>query len=65
MKKQLGDTLFLAGCGKFFEGTADQMYEALIKKLGSLPDSTVSQKFMWLINLIYIFYHSNCDFHAS
>ncbi|XP_053206697.1 hydroxyacylglutathione hydrolase, mitochondrial-like isoform X2 [Panonychus citri] len=35
-----GDTLFLAGCGKFFEGTADQMYEALIKKLGSLPDST-------------------------
>lgn len=35
-----GDTLFVAGCGKFFEGTADQMYEALIQKLGALPDTT-------------------------
>ncbi|KFM77441.1 Hydroxyacylglutathione hydrolase, mitochondrial, partial [Stegodyphus mimosarum] len=35
-----GDTLFSAGCGKFFEGTAEQMYEALIKILGSLPDNT-------------------------
>ncbi|XP_074596746.1 hydroxyacylglutathione hydrolase tenzing norgay isoform X2 [Brevipalpus obovatus] len=35
-----GDTLFAAGCGKFFEGTADQMHDALIKTLGSLPDST-------------------------
>ncbi|XP_015781610.1 hydroxyacylglutathione hydrolase, mitochondrial isoform X2 [Tetranychus urticae] len=35
-----GDTLFQAGCGKFFEGTPDQMYDALINKLGSLPDST-------------------------
>ena len=38
----LGDTLFIAGCGRFFEGTAPQMYEALIDKLGSLPDDTVS-----------------------
>ncbi|XP_064479008.1 hydroxyacylglutathione hydrolase, mitochondrial-like isoform X2 [Ornithodoros turicata] len=35
-----GDTLFIAGCGKFFEGTADQMYRALVEKLATLPDST-------------------------
>lgn len=38
----LGDTLFLAACGRFFEGTAQQMHEALIVKLGSLPDNCVS-----------------------
>lgn len=38
-----GDTLFVAGCGKFFEGTPEQMYEALIDKLGSLPGETVSK----------------------
>ncbi|KAK7220300.1 hypothetical protein V2G26_008303 [Clonostachys chloroleuca] len=36
-----GDTLFISGCGKFFEGTADQMHEALNKRLGALPDETV------------------------
>eukprot|EP00057_Strongylocentrotus_purpuratus_P032092 XP_786600.3 PREDICTED: hydroxyacylglutathione hydrolase, mitochondrial-like [Strongylocentrotus purpuratus] len=35
-----GDTLFLSGCGKFFEGTPDQMYAALIEKLSKLPDNT-------------------------
>lgn len=35
-----GDTLFVAGCGRFFEGTPEQMYKALVKILGSLPDST-------------------------
>lgn len=35
-----GDTLFLGGCGRFFEGTAEQMYSALVEKLGSLPDAT-------------------------
>jgi len=35
-----GDTLFLAGCGRFFEGTAEQMYSALIDKLSKLPDET-------------------------
>lgn len=39
-----GDTMFIAGCGKFFEGTADQMYKALVEKLAKLPDATVSQK---------------------
>lgn len=36
-----GDTLFIAGCGRFFEGTADQMYNNLYTKLGTLPDNTV------------------------
>lgn len=35
-----GDTLFTSGCGRFFEGTADQMISSL-KKLTSLPASTV------------------------
>ncbi|KAM9391385.1 hydroxyacylglutathione hydrolase, mitochondrial-like isoform 1-T1 [Pholidichthys leucotaenia] len=35
-----GDTLFVAGCGKFFEGTAEQMYKALIEILGHLPPET-------------------------
>jgi len=35
-----GDTLFIAGCGKFFEGTAAQMHSALIQKLSFLPDTT-------------------------
>ncbi|XP_056144721.1 hydroxyacylglutathione hydrolase, mitochondrial isoform X4 [Lampris incognitus] len=35
-----GDTLFVAGCGKFFEGTAEQMYRALIDILGRLPPET-------------------------
>lgn len=36
-----GDTLFVAGCGKFFEGTAEQMHRALIDILGRLPPETV------------------------
>lgn len=35
-----GDTLFLGGCGRFFEGTAEEMHSALIEKLSNLPDST-------------------------
>uniref|UniRef100_U5EWA1 hydroxyacylglutathione hydrolase n=1 Tax=Corethrella appendiculata TaxID=1370023 RepID=U5EWA1_9DIPT len=35
-----GDTLFLGGCGRFFEGTAEQMHSALIVKLSGLPDET-------------------------
>ncbi|XP_046586386.1 hydroxyacylglutathione hydrolase, mitochondrial isoform X1 [Neodiprion lecontei] len=35
-----GDTLFAGGCGRFFEGTADQMHNALINVLGILPDQT-------------------------
>ncbi|XP_038676850.1 hydroxyacylglutathione hydrolase, mitochondrial isoform X1 [Scyliorhinus canicula] len=35
-----GDTLFVAGCGKFFEGSGEEMYRALIDILGSLPPET-------------------------
>ncbi|KAI0872758.1 Las1-domain-containing protein [Hypoxylon argillaceum] len=35
-----GDTLFHGGCGRFFEGTADEMHTALNKTLASLPDDT-------------------------
>lgn len=35
-----GDTLFIGGCGRFFEGTAPEMNIALNKKLASLPDET-------------------------
>jgi hydroxyacylglutathione hydrolase len=34
-----GDTLFACGCGRLFEGTAEQMYASL-RKLTSLPDDT-------------------------
>jgi hydroxyacylglutathione hydrolase len=35
-----GDTLFVAGCGRLFEGTPEMMFEALVDKLGALPDAT-------------------------
>jgi len=34
-----GDTLFSAGCGRIFEGTAEQLYASLLK-IASLPDET-------------------------
>ncbi|OQS04704.1 hydroxyacylglutathione hydrolase [Thraustotheca clavata] len=35
-----GDTLFVAGCGKFFEGTAEDMYHALYEVILQLPKDT-------------------------
>jgi hydroxyacylglutathione hydrolase len=35
----VGDTLFAMGCGRLFEGTADQMFDNM-RKLAALPDST-------------------------
>lgn len=35
-----GDTLFSLGCGKVFEGTAEQMFNSL-NKLAALPDETL------------------------
>lgn len=35
-----GDTLFGAGCGRLFEGTAKQMYDSLNLRLATLPDDT-------------------------
>jgi hydroxyacylglutathione hydrolase len=34
-----GDTLFAAGCGRLFEGTAEQMFGSL-QRLASLPENT-------------------------
>jgi hydroxyacylglutathione hydrolase len=34
-----GDTLFACGCGRLFEGTAEQMYASL-QKLSALPEDT-------------------------
>lgn len=35
-----GDTLFVAGCGRLFEGTPEQMHTSLSDKLGRLPKET-------------------------
>ncbi|MBD8450733.1 hydroxyacylglutathione hydrolase [Serratia rubidaea] len=35
-----GDTLFSAGCGRLFEGTAEQMYHSL-QQFAQLPDNTL------------------------
>src|SRR5690606_479330 len=35
----VGDTLFAMGCGRLFEGTADQMYRNM-QRLGALPPET-------------------------
>lgn len=35
-----GDTLFHGGCGRFFEGSAEEMHTALNETLASLPDDT-------------------------
>jgi hydroxyacylglutathione hydrolase len=35
----VGDTLFALGCGRLFEGTAEQMWSSL-SKLAALPDET-------------------------
>jgi hydroxyacylglutathione hydrolase len=35
----VGDTLFAMGCGRLFEGTAEQMY-ANMQRLAALPDNT-------------------------
>ncbi|KAI8610850.1 hydroxyacylglutathione hydrolase [Chytriomyces sp. MP71] len=35
-----GDTLFVAGCGRFFEGTPQEMHTSLNTILGALPDDT-------------------------
>ncbi|CEH18315.1 Glyoxylase [Ceraceosorus bombacis] len=36
-----GDTLFVGGCGRFFEGTPEEMHRALNTVLASLPDDTI------------------------
>jgi len=33
--------MFIAGCGRFFEGTPQEMYHALVDVLGGLPVDTL------------------------
>lgn len=49
-----GDTLFSAGCGRLFEGTAEQMQTSL-DKLAELPDTT-------RVYCTHEYTQSNCDF---
>ncbi len=35
-----GDTLFLGGCGRLFEGTPEQMFSSLYDKILTLPEET-------------------------
>ena len=35
-----GDTLFAGGCGRFFEGSASEMYKNLYQTIGPMKDST-------------------------
>ncbi|KAK3046634.1 Cytoplasmic glyoxalase II [Extremus antarcticus] len=35
-----GDTMFIGGCGRFFEGTPQEMDKALNETLAALPDDT-------------------------
>ena len=37
----VGDTLFIGGAGRFFEGNAGDLYRAMFDKLFKLPESTV------------------------
>ena len=37
----VGDTLFMAGCGRLFEGTAAQLHASL-ERLSALPDATLA-----------------------
>lgn len=36
-----GDTLFVGGAGRFFEGTPEEMQRSLGDKLGKLPPETL------------------------
>lgn len=54
-----GDTLFNAGCGRFFEGTAAEMHIALNAVLSSLPNNTViyvSDSFLFFFIFFYFFF---------
>lgn len=62
---------FIASCGKFFEGTAEQMYQSLNVTLGSLPKTTrvycghevnhtevtiyTEKKILWGVSILFIY----------
>jgi hypothetical protein len=39
-ERDFANGFWIIGCGKFFEGTAEEMHAALNKTLASLPDDT-------------------------
>jgi hydroxyacylglutathione hydrolase len=49
-----GDTLFLAGCGRFFEGNAEQMHNNFINILAKLPTETVAN-FLFKLQTQFIY----------
>ena len=53
-----GDTLFVGGCGRFFEGDGAQMHHALNVVIAGLPDNT-------LIYCGHEYTLANLDFAAS
>jgi glyoxylase-like metal-dependent hydrolase (beta-lactamase superfamily II) len=61
-----GDTLFIGGCGRFFEGTPQQMNAALNEILAKLDPRTVSChvssiKIIFLLRISELFRHElNC-----
>lgn len=57
-----GDTLFIGGCGRFFEGTPGQMFKALNEILGSLPDETVKYFLQIISYYSYTFIHDKYIF---
>ena len=52
-----GDTVFASGCGRLFEGDANDMYGAF-QKIAALPDDTV-------IYFGHEYTKSNCEFAAN
>ncbi|XP_008579781.1 PREDICTED: hydroxyacylglutathione hydrolase, mitochondrial isoform X2 [Galeopterus variegatus] len=56
-----GDTLFVAGCGKFYEGTADEMYKALLEVLGRLPPDSIYCGHEYTINNLKFARHVEPD----
>jgi glyoxylase-like metal-dependent hydrolase (beta-lactamase superfamily II) len=44
--------MFIGGCGKFFEGTAAEMYPSLYEKIATLPNETV----VWPGHEVYTHY---------
>jgi len=57
----VGDTLFAGGCGRFFEGTAQQMYHALYEVLAPLPKNTVSPSLSLWCDSCSIYYIDDRD----
>jgi hypothetical protein len=54
----VGDSLFALGCGRMFEGTAQQFFTSL-KKLRDLPDDTTVYWYVRAMVSMYVHEHAN------